>query len=266
MTSLFDKYLESNDAFAGRGKPELSSLHKGLKIVLIIINVIFLIFGIVLISIGSYAYNNNSLGTLTGVTLPLGIVTLGVFILFVSVLGCLSAIRESRIFLGFYFFFLVLMTFLLLCVGLAVFVKKNDARSYINSGWTSSSPDVRGSLQQLFGCCGLNYWNDTDAVWLYCPTNLIANISCGDVIASDFEKQFNTVGTCGIVFAVLMTLCIMFVCCLIRGIQRKNMKHDVSGLNPGDDSANPTSLDTPGATASAAAAASTTAPPPVSNV
>lgn len=156
------------------------------------------------------------------------------------------------------------MTFLLLCVGLAVFVKKNEARSYIDDGWRSTSPDVRGSLQQFFGCCGLNYWNDTDANWLMCPTGLAVNISCGDALANDFYKQFDTVGTCGIVFAVLMTLCIMFVCCLIRGIQRKNMKADVGGLHPGDDSANPTSLDTPGATASAAASA--TAPPPVSNV
>jgi len=64
-----------------------------------------------------------------------------------------------------------------------------------------------------------------------------------------------------------MSLCIGFVCCLIRGIQRKNMKADVGGLHPGDDSANPTTVDanTPGATASAAAAAPS-GPPPVSNV
>jgi len=124
MTSLFDKYLEQSDAFAGRGKPELSKAHKALKIVLIIINVIFLIFGCVLMGVGSYAYNNNNLGSLTGATLPLGIVTLGVFIMFLSFLGCISAWRESRVFLGFYFFFLALMTFLLFVVGIAVYVKK----------------------------------------------------------------------------------------------------------------------------------------------
>jgi hypothetical protein len=273
MTSLFDRYLEQNDAFAGRGKPELGKAHYCLKIVLVAINVVFLIFGCVLMGVGSYAYNNHSLGTITGATLPLGIVTLGVFIMFLSFLGWCSAWRESRIFLGIYFFFLVLMTFLLLCVGSAVYAKKNEARSYIDSGWQGAPDDVRASLQGTFGCCGLNYWNDSFAVQP-CPAgpDIVANISCGDTIADQFYKQFNTVGTCGIVFAVLMTVCVTFVCCLIRGIRLKNAKADISGLSPGDDSANPTTVpdpNTPGATASAAAAqpAGTTLPanpPPVS--
>jgi len=261
MTSLFDKYLEQNDAFAGRGKPELSKAHKALKIVLVVVNVVFLVFGCVLMGVGSYAYNNNNLGALTGATLPLGIVTLGVFIMFVSFLGCFSAWKESRVLLGFYFFFLALMTFLLLVVGIAVDVKKNSAGSYIRSGWISASNDVRGGLQQLFQCCGLDGFNDTYAVQP-CPTAAGSNVPCAPTMESEFYQQFNTVGTVGIVFAVLMTVFLAFVCCLIRGIHAKNMKADVGGLNPGDDSANPTTLDSPGATASAAAAS----PPPVSNV
>jgi len=173
---LFDKYLEQNDAFAGRGKPELSKAHKALKIVLVVFNVIFLIFGCVLMGVGSYAYNNNNLGSLTGVTLPLGIVTLGVFIMFVSFLGCLSAWRESRVFLGFYFFFLALMTFLLLVVGIAVYVKKNDAQSYIESGWISASPDIRGGLEWSFTCCGLRYFNDSYANWALCPLDPVTGM------------------------------------------------------------------------------------------
>jgi len=281
MTSLFDKYLEQSNAFAGAGKPELGGLHKCFRIVLITVNIIFLIFGCVLMGVGSYAYNNHGIGAFTGATLPLGIVTLGVFIMFLSFLGCLSAWRESKIFLGFYFVFLVLMTFLLLVVGIAVYAKKNDAGSYIQSGWSAASNDVRNSLQQYFVCCGLNYWNDsTGNAWppydcpnwqdpvsgaTVRPTNTSGEPPCAPVLTNEFYQSFNTVGTCGIVFAVLMSLCVTLVCCLIRGIQQRNMKHDITGLNPGDDSANTTvDPNTPGATASAAAG-TTAMPPPVSS-
>jgi len=136
--------------------------------------------------------------------------------------------------------------------------------------------DVRGSLENFFGCCGLDSFNDSFANWAQCPNfgvNVTTGPACGDILANEFYTQFNTVGTCGIVFAVLMSLCIAFVCCLIRGIQRKNMKSDVGGLHPGDDSANPSTLhdpNSPGAVASAAATGgvpgSTGVPPPVSTV
>jgi len=276
MTSLFDKYLENSDAFAGRGKPELSRAHHCLKVALIVVNVVFLIFACVLMGVGAYAYNNQNLGALTGVTLPLGIVTLGVFIMFLSFLGCLSAWRESRVFLGFYFFFLLLMTLLLLAVGIAVYVKKNQAGSYISSAWISAPNDLRGSLQQAFGCCGLNLYNDTYAVWSQCPIPACATANsgcptCGTALSNEFYSQFNTVGTCGIVFAVLMIVITGVVCCLIRGIHQKNLKHDLGGLHGTDDSASPTSVpdpSTPGAgTGASAGVPSTTAsggnPPPV---
>jgi len=273
MTSLFDKYLEQSNVFDGlKKKPELSGFHKCFRLVLIVVNIIFLIFGCVLMGVGSYAYNNHGIGAFTGVTLPLGIVTLGVFIMFLSFLGCLSAWRESKIFLAFYFFFLVLLTFLLLVVGIAVYAKKNDAGSYIDSGWNSSSDDVKSSLQSFFWCCGLNAWNDSAAA-LPCPVSTDQNSPnttqpCGPILKNDFYQQFSTVGTCGIVFAILMSLCVALVCCLIRGIQQRNLKSDINELHPGDDSANPTTVDpnTPGATMSAAASApgsTGTVPPPV---
>lgn len=58
------------------------------------------IFGIVLISVGSYALNSTVAG-IVGTTLPAGLIVLGVFIMLVALLGGISAYRESRAFLGF---------------------------------------------------------------------------------------------------------------------------------------------------------------------
>jgi len=105
MTSLFDRYLiESDISLHGKNAtPELNKKQKCLKITILIANSIFLIFSFVLMGLGSVALKQN-VGPLVGTTLPLGLVTLGVFIMFMSILGCVGAWRENRGFLGCYFF------------------------------------------------------------------------------------------------------------------------------------------------------------------
>jgi hypothetical protein len=53
----------------------------------------------VLCGVGGYAMQTKA-GSLAGQTLPQGIIVLGVFIILVSFLGCVSAYKESRCFLG----------------------------------------------------------------------------------------------------------------------------------------------------------------------
>jgi len=176
MTSLFDRYLQESDAFAKK-TPELTRLQRCLKIVLITINVVFLTLACALIGVGSYAYNHN-VGPLTGATIPLGIIVLGVFIMFLSFLGCVGACRESRLFLGCYFFFLLLFTILLLAVGIGVYSQEQQAGWYISQGWANANAGVRGSFQNAFSCCGLTSY--TDQASMPCPTctPMVLNSTC----------------------------------------------------------------------------------------
>jgi len=166
MTSLFDRYLQESDAFAKK-TPELTKLQRCLKSFLITINVIFLIFACALIGIGSVAYNHN-VGPLTGATIPQGIIALGVFIMLLSLFGIFGAYRESRLFLGCYFFFLLIFTVLLLAVGIGVYSQQQQAGWYITQGWQSANDGVRMSFQNAFYCCGLTSWTDNPGST--CPT------------------------------------------------------------------------------------------------
>lgn len=56
------------------------------------------VFGIVLTAVGSYALNNQ-VAVLSGSTVSEGIIVVGVFIMLLSLLGCLSAWKESPLFL-----------------------------------------------------------------------------------------------------------------------------------------------------------------------
>jgi len=236
MTSLFDRYLQESDAFSSKNKsPELSRAQKCLKLTLLFSNVIFLIFGCVLMGVGSFAYNH-PVASLAGTTLPVGIVVLGVFIMFLSFLGCLSAWKQSRFFLGLYFFFLMLLTFLLLVVGAAVVANKDQASTYMTRGWAKLDNGGRNTIQDQFSCCGLKAWNDTYAGSV-CPPGGPSQRACLPVFTDLFVSNFNKAGTAGIVISFLMVLFLAFVCLLMRGIKAKKLKADLDQLHTGEDSA-----------------------------
>jgi hypothetical protein len=247
MTSLFDRYLQESDAFAAKNKtPELTRATRCLKLTLIGANVLFLIFACVLMGVGSVAYTH-SVGPLAGTEIPMGIVTLGVFIMFLSFIGCFGAWRESRLFLGCYFFFLMLLTILLFAVGLGVYSKREEAGYYMIIGWTESPNDVRVSFQNQLMCCGLITFNDTLAGHP-CPEKLKMNdtthepVACLAELTDLFRASMQNVGGTGVAFAVLMFLGMIFVCVLMRGIRQKSLKEQ-DNIGAVEDSTNPQSLD-----------------------
>jgi len=247
MTSLFDRYLQESDAFSAKNKtPELTRATRCLKLTLIAANVLFLIFACVLMGVGSVAYNH-SVGPLAGTEIPVGIVVLGVFIMFLSFIGCFGAWKESRIFLGCYFFFLMVLTILLFAVGLGVYSKREEAAYYMSEGWKTSPNDVRVSFQNALGCCGLEFVNNNFTYpGIPCPTNPRLNASTNQAIPCLFEltdlfaSSMQTVGGTGVAFAVIMFLGMIFVCVLMRGIRQKSLREQEATV---DDTTGPQSLD-----------------------
>jgi len=229
MTSLFDRYLQESDAFAAKNKtPELTRATRCLKVTLIGANVLFLIFGIVLMSVGTVA-SDHSVGPISGTEIPMGIVVLGAFILILSLLGCVGAWRESRLFLGCYFFLLMVLTILLFAVGLAVYSKREQAGVYMIDGWVSASNDVRMSFQNQLQCCGLLSFNDSNA-GVPCPSEIKVNatdgskVACLPLMTSLFRDSMQQLGGVAVAFAVFMFLGMVFVCVLMRGIRQKSAK------------------------------------------
>ena len=154
---------------------------------------------------------------------------LGVFILLLSLLGLVSAYRESRAFLLVYFLFLLLLTLILFFVGIAVYVERNNAASYITQGWNTASPDLKQSLESIFQCCGCctnAYVNDST-----CSISTPAlQQGCLPVFVSYFQQYYVTAGGCGIGFAVVMFLGMLIVCFLMQGIKQKRAEQDLAKL------------------------------------
>jgi len=227
---------------------ELSGGQRCMKGTLIIQNIIFLIFGIVLCAVGASALNNQ-VNAIVGATLPNGIIAVGVFIILLSLMGFLSAWLESRLGLQIYFGFVLVLALILIAIGVAVYIAQSNSNTFVAQAWTSSGPDVKQSLQNVFGCCGLVTWNDSA---LPCPSGLIppppttvappvtattANTTrpptpiygptCQIAMVNAFQSSYSIAGACGIAFAVLMFGSLFFIQVLRRGIQNTNYARQI---------------------------------------
>lgn len=233
MAGIFDRksFYEGDQYNAEAGKPKLNHGQMCFKYSLLAVNIIFLIFGAVLMGVGSYALNNQ-IGALTGATIPTGLIVLGVFIMLLAMLGAMSAWRENRAFLGIYFFFLLIFTIILFAVGIAVYVKKDDAQSLLNTAWVDSPNDVRASLQAYVECCGLYRFNDSLAAQ---PCAVAYTEPCMPKMVKIFNDSFKTAGACGIAFSIIMLAGLAFVCYLMSGIRRKKDEQDIAKLRTGGD-------------------------------
>jgi len=253
--SLFDRYLQESDAFSSKNKtPELSRATKCLKLTLIGSNILFLIFSCVLIGVGSVAYNSG-VGPLTGATIPIGIIVLGVFIMLLSFLGLWGAWRESKAMLGCYWFWLFLLTLLLLAVGIGVYSQEGQAGYYIEQGWITTTPDVQQTFQNTFACCGLYQFNDSFTPRQFrgqgyiCPgtsyqligtppnTTVVNGQACLLVMSQAFQNNFSKLAGTGVAFAVLMLIYLVIACILLQSIRKRSMTEEV--LHTGEDSSAP---------------------------
>jgi len=258
MTSLFDRYLQESDAFSAKNKtPELSRAQRLLKMFLVGVNVVFLIFACVLMGVGSVAYTRN-VGPIAGQTIPQGIIAMGVFIMFLSFMGCFGAWKENRLALGCYFFFLLLCTILLLAIGIGVMAKKDEAGYYMTQGWGSANSGTRETLQNSFSCCGLNSYGPTDPLnaVLPCPNitsptsycNTLVNgyyeCACLNSLISAFNSSYNDLGATGVSFAVFMFIGMVAVCYLTRAIRLKAevAAGDTEKIDSIEDSSSPTTI------------------------
>ena len=202
--------------------PSLSSAYLLLKALLMACNLLLVIFSIVLLALGSYALSS-SINALSGVTLPAGLICLGVLILLLALVAAVSVWRESRLGLAVYLLVLLCLVLSLFSVSVAVVVQKDSASAYITRGWQLSPPDVRQALEVEFACCGLTAFPSNASS--DCPPSLLvtipANATCLPLLTAVFSANYVQAGGCGIAFALVMAFIAGLVAALLQGIARR---------------------------------------------
>jgi len=208
-----------------------------LKVPLIVFNVILWIFGIILIALGGVSLHKlKELEGLEDITLPTGLIVLGVFFLILSVVGCVVAYKEKLVGLIFYTIFILVLLVCLIGVGGAAFTNRQNAANPLETGWVHVSNGVRVSIQNYFSCCGWElsngqptlYGNDADQphpICTYYPNATDHTIfeplgnstlpGCKQTVVSYVQDNLYLAGVAGVVIGVIEFICFLFALFLI---------------------------------------------------
>eukprot|EP00010_Vexillifera_abyssalis_P000126 CAMPEP_0201560468 /NCGR_PEP_ID=MMETSP0173_2-20130828/78287_1 /ASSEMBLY_ACC=CAM_ASM_000268 /TAXON_ID=218659 /ORGANISM="Vexillifera sp., Strain DIVA3 564/2" /LENGTH=357 /DNA_ID=CAMNT_0047974921 /DNA_START=69 /DNA_END=1143 /DNA_ORIENTATION=+ len=156
------------------------------------INLLFLIFGILLVAAGAYAFVE--LGEITefvNIPLSIALIALGGCVVILSFVGCLGAYCQMRTLLKFYLFFLLLVVLAQIGVGVAVYFKKDSVVHEMDKTWNKADDELRSYVQHKFDCCGWETIYDDPVVSDHCAPP---------------PPSFNATDTTGIMFELLVEI------------------------------------------------------------
>lgn len=168
------------------------------KNALVALNILYILVGFILIGVATYG-KTTSLVT----SLPIigGIVACGVFLLMISIMGLIGAVKHHQVLLFFYMvvlFLLFIIQFSIACACLAV-----DQDTQINlaeEGWKHSNNQTKMEVQNVFQCCG---FKNATADGLPCPTScsIPQCPTCMEKLEKVINQGFRASGGIGLFFS-----------------------------------------------------------------
>jgi len=212
----------------------------------VVSNIIFALFALLLIVLGGVAVKAlKQYSYIAKVSVPAGLIVLGIILLFIIFLGVYGSFKKSTKFLGAYFILLFLLIICEFGVGGGSYAYRSKIPTELDASWDTLSDQDRSGLQWSFWCCG---WSNTnDYPGSNCPINatatnttattggsattgvptnstgsmsrflfesnqaangsyINATVPCNSLMINFFNSQLYTAGTIGIVFATLQLL------------------------------------------------------------
>lgn len=151
------------------------------KNTLVGLNVVYIMVSFLMIGV---AIHGKTSGIITSLPIVGGITACGIFLLFISVVGLIGAVRHHQVMLFFYMvvlFLIFLIQFSVSCAALAI--NEDDERKIVEQSWgVAYNNNENSSLilqaEQTFHCCGLKYKDENQ-------TTLIQAVRCGEVTGPD---------------------------------------------------------------------------------
>lgn len=203
-------------------------------------NIIFALFALLLVVLGGIAVRGlNQFSFITKVSIPAGLIVLGLILLVIIFLGLWGSFRKSTKFLAAYFILLFCFIICEFGVGGGSYSLRSSIPGTLENAWAKLNDVDKNLLQYDFGCCG--WHNNTDSPGTNCVNGTVTNnthhttststsgssgmlqlrdimqtdtganatIPCENLLINYFDSQLYVVGTVGIVFATLQLLALI---------------------------------------------------------
>ncbi|XP_023718324.1 tetraspanin-13 isoform X1 [Cryptotermes secundus] len=116
------------------------------------LNILYILVAFILIGVAVYG---RASALVTNLPIIGGILACGVFLILISILGLIGAIKHHQVLLFFYMlilFLLFLVQFSVACACLAF--NAEQQHQLAEQGWNNVASDTRQKVQKTFDCCG----------------------------------------------------------------------------------------------------------------
>jgi len=129
---------------------------------------------IILIGVGSAAIEVlAAYQSLLRVTIPAGIIVLGLFLLILTVFGFVGVFKKSSKIFTWYLLLLLFLIIIQFGIGGGAYSYRNSIPTRIQTAWNDLSNNDKNKIQIQFSCCG--YSNYTDSPGSNCWANATTN-------------------------------------------------------------------------------------------
>ncbi|XP_030387516.1 23 kDa integral membrane protein-like [Scaptodrosophila lebanonensis] len=213
--------------------------------IMYLLNIVFLVVGILLIVLGSIMLSNISQfdgfsQLMSTNTIPIMITILGVLIFVVSFFGCCGAWRQSACLTGTYAIFMLILFILQLTLTIWIFVNRaaflQDMSKLVNTAW-SENTSAQGypieAFELAFNCCGNSGYEDyyygtvpgtccgyTDRTKT-CPASIyMTREGCNQNFVNFWESNTDIMRWAGIGICIFELFVFVVASCLTRSMRR----------------------------------------------
>jgi Tetraspanin family len=199
----------------------------------IIINVLFILFGIGLIIAAAVGVARSDdleggdleiLNQLPVKTFSTIILVVGIIVVIIALSGLIGAWKRNRKLLTFYALFIFSLAIFQLSIGIALFLVQDDPTTldrFVQDEWTPDNKDLVEKLQTRLECCGYKDPNDSRA-FADCPNGYTT--PCRDSIIKWLDDNFSGIAIACIIFACVELVSMIAACVVL--CTKKEVRRD----------------------------------------
>jgi len=172
------------------------------KNTLVGLNIVYILVSFLMIGV---AVHGKVSGVVTSLPILGGITACGIFLLIISVVGLIGAVRHHQVMLFSYMvvlFCIFIIQFSVSCAAIAV--NEDDEKQILTKGWDSATDSTKKDAERIFDCCGLN--NVTEGI--DCKEQTVCGkqndtkcLPCMGKITEKVDAAFNAAGGLGLFFS-----------------------------------------------------------------
>jgi len=223
-----EEYMESN---------------KKLKRVSIAMNCVLWMLGVLLIALGAYSLNAlKGVSELLDISLPSGVIVIGVFFVVLTIVGCYASYRERLGGLAIYTMLMLLLLVCLVGIGAGTFSYRSEVMGKLGDAWYHASDGTKNVTQRVFKCCGWTNTTDKPVYGAFCyntteyyytplvyADQLPYNKSCNSAITSKVQDYLYVAATAAVVIGVIEFVAVLVSLFLVVRVCR-NPRRDSARL------------------------------------